>query len=42
MMKWEGFGRKLSWPIFKVLSLHSLGGSEENHELRVDGMWAEI
>jgi hypothetical protein len=32
MMNGKGFGRKLSWPNFKVLSPHSPGGTEENHE----------
>jgi hypothetical protein len=29
---WKGFGRKRSWPNFKVLSWHSTGGNEENYE----------
>jgi hypothetical protein len=28
----NGFGRKWSWPDCKVLSRHTLGGTEENHE----------
>jgi hypothetical protein len=32
MMNWKGFGRKWSRPNFKVLSWHSPGGTEENHE----------
>jgi hypothetical protein len=32
MMNWKGFGRKWSWPNFKVLSRYSTGGTEENHE----------
>jgi hypothetical protein len=32
MMNWIGFGRKPSWPNFKVLSRHSPGGTEVNHE----------
>jgi hypothetical protein len=32
MMNWKGFGRKRSRPAFKVLSRHSPGGTEENHE----------
>jgi hypothetical protein len=32
MMNWKGFGRKWSWPNFKVLSWHFLGEIEENHE----------
>jgi hypothetical protein len=31
MMNWKGFGRKCSWPNFKVLSRNSRG-TEENHE----------
>jgi hypothetical protein len=34
MMNWKGFGRKLLWPDFKVLSQHSRGGTEENHKTR--------
>jgi hypothetical protein len=29
MMNWRGFGRKLSWPNFMVLSWHSPGGTEK-------------
>jgi hypothetical protein len=32
MMNWKGFGRKRSWPNFKVLSRHSHGGTEEKNE----------
>jgi hypothetical protein len=32
MTNWKGFGRKRSWPNFKVLSRHSPGGTEKNHE----------
>jgi hypothetical protein len=32
MMNWRGFGRKRSWPEFKVLSRYSLGGTRKNHE----------
>jgi hypothetical protein len=32
MRNWKGFGRKWLWPYFKVLVLHSPGGTEENHE----------
>jgi hypothetical protein len=28
----KGFGRKRSWPNYKVLSGHSPGGTEENQE----------
>jgi hypothetical protein len=31
MMNWKGFGRKWSWPNFKVLSQHLPGGSEGKH-----------
>jgi hypothetical protein len=36
MMNWKGFGRKRSWPNFKVLSRHSPGRTEENHENNQD------
>jgi hypothetical protein len=29
MINWKGFGRKLSWPYFNVLSRHSPGGTEK-------------
>jgi hypothetical protein len=32
MMNWKGFGRKWLCPNFKVLSRHSPGGTEDNHE----------
>jgi hypothetical protein len=32
MLNWKQFGRKRLWPNFKVLSRHSPGGTEENHE----------
>jgi hypothetical protein len=32
MMKYKGFGRKRSWPNYKVLSCHWLEGAEESHE----------
>jgi hypothetical protein len=32
MINWKGFGRKQSWPHFKVLSWHLRGGTEENHK----------
>jgi hypothetical protein len=32
MMNWKGFGKKKSWPNFKVMSQHSLGGTVKNHE----------
>jgi hypothetical protein len=32
VMNWKECGRKLSWPIFKVLSPHLTGGTEENHK----------
>jgi hypothetical protein len=31
-MKWRGFGRKRSWPNFKVLSRNSSGVTEVNLE----------
>jgi hypothetical protein len=34
-LKW--FGRKRSWPNFKLLSQHSPGGSKENDETRQSG-----
>jgi hypothetical protein len=45
MMNLKAFGRKRSWPKFKVLSRHSPGGTEENHEkpqIRIAGLWVEI
>jgi hypothetical protein len=32
LMNWKGSVRKRSWPNFKLLSLHSSGWSEKNHE----------
>jgi hypothetical protein len=32
MMNWKRFGSKKSWPNYKVLSRHSLGGTTENHD----------
>jgi hypothetical protein len=32
MMNWKGFGRKGSWPNYKVLSWYLPGGTEENRE----------
>jgi hypothetical protein len=32
MMNCKGFGRKRSWPNFKVLSRYSPGGTEESHK----------
>jgi hypothetical protein len=39
MMDWKRFGRKRPWPDFKVLSLHSPGGTEGNLEtlIRIAG-----
>jgi hypothetical protein len=37
-MNWKGFGRKWSWPNFKVLSWHLPGGTEENHEKPQSGL----
>jgi hypothetical protein len=31
-MNWKGFGRKWSWPNFKVLSWFSRGETEKNHK----------
>jgi hypothetical protein len=36
MMNWKGFGRKLQWPKFKIIFLHSPVGTEENHDLSQD------
>jgi hypothetical protein len=32
MVDWKGFGRKQSWPNFKVLSWYLPEGTEESHE----------
>jgi hypothetical protein len=32
MMNWKGFGRKRSWPNFKIRSRQSSGDNAENHE----------
>jgi hypothetical protein len=43
MMNYKGFGRKLSWTNFEVIS--SSGGTEGNHEkteVRIAGLLAEI
>jgi hypothetical protein len=32
MMKLKGFGRKMSWPSFKVRSQNLPGGTDEEHE----------
>jgi hypothetical protein len=32
MMNWKRFGRKWSWPNFKVISRHSPGETEKNDE----------
>jgi hypothetical protein len=37
MMNWKGFGRKQSWPNFKVLSQSLHGGTDENHEKTQSG-----
>jgi hypothetical protein len=34
----KGFGRKQLWPNFKVLSQHSLGGTEQNQEKPQSGL----
>jgi hypothetical protein len=31
-MNWKSFVRQRSWHDFKVISQHSLGGTEENHK----------
>jgi hypothetical protein len=36
MMNWQGFGRKRSWPNFKVVSRHWPGETEKNHEFNQD------
>jgi hypothetical protein len=43
MMNWKGYGRKRSWPNFKVL-FHLPGGTEENHEnpVRIAGVQVQI
>jgi hypothetical protein len=42
-MNWKVFGRKRSWPNFKVLSRHSSEGYEKNREKdRIVGLKAEI
>jgi hypothetical protein len=41
MANWKGFGGKRSWPNFKVLSRHSPGGAEENHEKPQDSRGRE-
>jgi hypothetical protein len=38
MMNWKGFGRKCSWPNFKVLSQHSPRATEENHRKPLSGL----
>jgi hypothetical protein len=38
MMDWKRFDRKRSWPNFKVLSWHSPGVAEENHENPLSGL----
>jgi hypothetical protein len=35
---WDGYGRKRSWPNFKVLCRHSPGGTDENHEKSEDSL----
>jgi hypothetical protein len=36
-MNWKRFGRKRSWPHFKVLFRNSRGGTEKNHERTQSG-----
>jgi hypothetical protein len=35
-MKWKGFGRKRSWPNFKILFWNSSGRFEEDYENSLD------
>jgi hypothetical protein len=44
MLNWKEFGRKWLRPNFEVLSRHSPGGTEENHEkpVGIAGLRAEI
>jgi hypothetical protein len=37
-MNLKGFGRKWSWPNFKVLSWHLPGQTEETHEKPLSGL----
>jgi hypothetical protein len=41
MMNWEGYGRKRSWPNFKVPSLHSPGGPRKTTKIsmKIAGGW---
>jgi hypothetical protein len=32
MINWKGFVNKRPWPNFKIQSVHSPGGTEENYE----------
>jgi hypothetical protein len=36
-MSWKRYGRKRSWPNFKVQTQHFYGGSEENPQKIVSG-----
>jgi hypothetical protein len=38
-MNWKGFCKKRSWNNFKVLSWHSPGGTEKNHEILNQDSW---
>jgi hypothetical protein len=44
MMNWKEFGRKMSWPNFKLLSRNFSGGTEKTTEssFRIAGLRAEI
>jgi hypothetical protein len=44
-MNWKGFGRKWSWPNFKVLTQHLPGGTEEKPpetSVKIAGLRAKI
>jgi hypothetical protein len=43
-MIWKLFGSKQSWTNFKLLSWHSIGGTEESHEIliMIAGLRVEI
>jgi hypothetical protein len=43
MMNTKGFGRKRSWPNFKLLFWHSLEGPRKpTKTVRIAGVWDEI
>jgi hypothetical protein len=39
-MNWKGFAIKWSWPIFKVLSWHSLEGLRETTKTLSEASWS--